>query len=405
MAGDENGEGSDKLKDGGLGKKQTKPPELDKKAKAEEYLKTINECIESRVDKYDVVKLFANKVKFSRGDIIKLETVVTSYNVLREIDRDLAAAHMKWLSVCDKSCQMLEEEDHKFKPSSFDVLLDEYGEIEDKVKENFKVMLTQFPDKEEVTSLLKQYRTQPESQTTNPGLIPDCMSTGSSKQEDYVKKKVLKLQDELKTKFTNIQSEHDLGTERNIPVPELIRQLDYIDIQLGEFVKLLERYFGIEDTQEEDYDKYDTWRSELADKVSSLRGNLNKMIPRDKEKSGFMTLFKKRDPPSFKGDVLEYVEWKDKWKAQITANKPDQVYELDILKENIPEQGRKKLFGCESLSKAWTLLDKIYGDTKLITQKLKKILKNLKPVSSEDHEIVIELQEEIDYLVKRLKPL
>ena len=118
-----------------------------------------------------------------------------------------------------------------------------------------------------------------------------------------------------------------------------------------------------------------------------------------------MSVIKKRDPPKFDGDHLQYLEWKIKWKALISVHKPDPIYELDLLKENIPEQGRKNLFGCESLVKAFDLLDKLYGDQKLITQKLKSKLRNLKPVSTEPHEIVIEMQEEIDYLVKRLKAL
>ena len=59
----------------------------------------------------------------------------------------------------------------------------------------------------------------------------------------------------------------------------------------------------------------------------------------------------------------------------------------------------------DSLSSAWTQLDKLYGDKSLICQKLKSRLKNLKPVSSESHEIIIEINNEIEYLVKRLTEL
>ena len=54
---------------------------------------------------------------------------------------------------------------------------------------------------------------------------------------------------------------------------------------------------------------------------------------------------------------------------------------------------------------AWKLLEKLYGDKKLICQKLKNKLKNLQPKSVEDHEVIIELSDEVDYLVKRLKEL
>lgn len=54
---------------------------------------------------------------------------------------------------------------------------------------------------------------------------------------------------------------------------------------------------------------------------------------------------------------------------------------------------KKKLYGCDSIATAWLLLDKMYGDKKLIVQKLKSKLKNLSPKSAEAHEIVIELSD------------
>ena len=75
----------------------------------------------------------------------------------------------------------------------------------------------------------------------------------------------------------------------------------------------------------------------------------------------------------------------------------------DLLKKNIPDEGKKKLYGVDSLTTAWSQLEKLYGDKSLICQKLKSRLKNLKPSSSEAHEIIIEVNNEIEYLVKRLK--
>ena len=48
-------------------------------------------------------------------------------------------------------------------------------------------------------------------------------------------------------------------------------------------------------------------------------------------------------------------------------------------------------------------MDKIYWDEKLIIQKLKSKLRNLKPKSKEPHEIVIELAYEVEYLIKCLR--
>ena len=122
-------------------------------------------------------------------------------------------------------------------------------------------------------------------------------------------------------------------------------------------------------------------------------------------KSSSQTFLKKRDPPAFKGDCLEFMDFKRKWNNLVHSNNPPEEFEMDLLKSNITEQGRKKLFGVESLLTAWKLLEKLYGDKKLICQKLKNKLKNLQPKSVEEHEIIIELSDEVDYLVKRLKEL
>ena len=57
------------------------------------------------------------------------------------------------------------------------------------------------------------------------------------------------------------------------------------------------------------------------------------------------------------------------------------------------------------MNRAWILLDKLYGDERLICQKLKSRLKNLTPKAKESHEIMLELNDEVSYLVKRLATL
>ena len=99
------------------------------------------------------------------------------------------------------------------------------------------------------------------------------------------------------------------------------------------------------------------------------------------------------------------MEWKTKWKSVVSTCEQPPEFELDRIKENIPEQARKKLFDVHSLTKAWDILDHLYGDTKLISQKLKNKMRSLEPISTEPHEIIIELNEEVDYLVKRLVTL
>ena len=96
------------------------------------------------------------------------------------------------------------------------------------------------------------------------------------------------------------------------------------------------------------------------------------------------------------------MEWKSLWKSSVSSCNPAPEFELTRIKEHIPEGAKKKLFDVHSLSKAWDILDSTYGDKMLISQKLKNKMKHLKPVSKEPHELVIEIHEEVDYLVKRL---
>ena len=70
------------------------------------------------------------------------------------------------------------------------------------------------------------------------------------------------------------------------------------------------------------------------------------------------------------GDCLDYLEWKTKWKSAVTVCNLPPVTELDKIKESIPEKAKKRIYDAGSLTMAWKILDKTYGDKKLIAQKL-----------------------------------
>ena len=59
------------------------------------------------------------------------------------------------------------------------------------------------------------------------------------------------------------------------------------------------------------------------------------------------------------------------------ANLPPES-ELDRLRESIPIQASKALFGEKDMSKAWRILESLYGDKDLIANKLKSQIKNIK---------------------------
>ena len=82
--------------------------------------------------------------------------------------------------------------------------------------------------------------------------------------------------------------------------------------------------------------------------------------------------------------------------------RPLKNYELEMIKDNTPEEGKKRLYAVQSLATAWTILDAAYEDHRLIAQKLKGKLKNVKVNATEEHEKVIEAYLEMDYLTTRI---
>jgi hypothetical protein len=123
------------------------------------------------------------------------------------------------------------------------------------------------------------------------------------------------------------------------------------------------------------------------------------------DKKGGQTYLKKIDPPMFKGDIVEYADFVRKWKAQIGKAGLSAEGELDRLRDHVPVQAAKALYGETTMAGAWRILEKLYGDKDLITNKLKIQLKSIKPKGKKDQDIVIDLVTEVNNIVLRLKTL
>ena len=79
--------------------------------------------------------------------------------------------------------------------------------------------------------------------------------------------------------------------------------------------------------------------------------------------------------------------------------------ELDRLRDHIPSQAAKALYGETSMAGAWAVLEKLYGNKNLIASKLKQQLKSIKPKGKKDQDIVIDPVTEVNNIVLRLKTL
>ena len=110
----------------------------------------------------------------------------------------------------------------------------------------------------------------------------------------------------------------------------------------------------------------------------------------------------KTKPPYFKGDVIEYPEFKRKWNALVHAASLPIEAELDKLRDALPKSAKDQLCGCKTLVEAWSILDKRYGNPDLIAKKLKDQLKTVKPEGKSDPERVINLHVKVRSLVVQL---
>ena len=125
--------------------------------------------------------------------------------------------------------------------------------------------------------------------------------------------------------------------------------------------------------------------------------------PSNSNDSKQQTYLKKADPPKWLGDPLEFADFKRKWVNQVSSANMLPEAELDRLRENIPSQAAKALFGETIVAKAWKILENLYGDKDLIAGKLKSQLKNIRVKGKHDYDIIIDLVTDVKNIVLRLQ--
>jgi hypothetical protein len=210
------------------------------------------------------------------------------------------------------------------------------------------------------------------------------------------------------------------GGESLAKVQSLKSDLHAIDDKIDGFLNnLINQYVALLDGTEA-RDK-EAMRAEVTKKenirISNLLLMLSKKIKETAPAPSFsssgsapsekkeQTFLRKTDPPKWDGDPVNFADFMRKWKSQVSpANLPSES-ELDRLRDNIPVQAAKALFGESEMSKAWKLLENLYGDKDLIANKLKSQLKNIKIKAKHDYDVVIELVTDVNNIVLRLQAL
>ena len=113
----------------------------------------------------------------------------------------------------------------------------------------------------------------------------------------------------------------------------------------------------------------------------------------------------KTKPPKFNGEDIEFPEFQRKWTSLVTKANLSEETELDKLRDNIPKEAMEQLFGVKSLSESWKILYTRYGDSMIISRKLKLQLKNIETTGKNDPERVINLKVKVRNIVTRLEAL
>lgn len=76
--------------------------------------------------------------------------------------------------------------------------------------------------------------------------------------------------------------------------------------------------------------------------------------------------------------MVEFPDFKRKWKAQVAKCRLAEDLELDRLKDSLNPEARRAIYSMYTLEEAWRKLDMRYGNKSLISEKLKIELKSMK---------------------------
>ena len=295
---------------------------------------------------------FSSVTGVSRRMVNELGVIVSLFTELKDIEREISEKYSEWLLVCGKSEAELEDADDPLKPSVMDTEIEDIGELLDKVVETFKKVKEQYPEKQEVLDYLDFLDTVPKQQDLgqklnhSPSGSVASESVALGRGEQYLKTKIPILIQEVENRFKLVKDQFDAEaytTENSLQ--DALKKLESIDRKITEdstFERLLRELF---DFNRVEFDKHEEWRQIQLTYIASLTTSLEESMEdkrvakaeeRKKPSTSYSTFFKKQDPPKFKGDCLEYVEFRKA--SQVSSHSPPDEFEIDLLKRNIPEE-------------------------------------------------------------------
>ena len=391
--------------------------------KAQALEQKIAQVKKGRTGLIPAVTTFSSKTVVTRKMLNTLAPMVNKFTTLQDFEKSYALLHDDWLLYCESSEEQLEAEEHHLRPSVVEADMETVGDLLDKAKEVFKMIKDKYPREQVVIDQLDFVDSGHDMVDKGGGGSEDGSRASDSiavgRGPEYAKEYLPKLKMKLEKEFTAVKEKFDTGKYTTVvQMKEAYKLLEEIKIKLSsessKFEKLM-MDLSLLPGSEDEIASNEEWQATNIALVQTLKEVVaeamegSKAKAKESEKAGpnasFNTYFKKQDLPRFKGDCIEYMEFKKNWASEVSSHNLTPNYEIQLLKKNIPEEGRIKLFNVENLASAWVLLDKVYGDKGVICQKLKYKLKHLVPKSSESHEIIIEVFNQVEYIVKRMADL
>ena len=253
-------------------------------------------------------------------------------------------------------------------------------------------------------------KSQEEKQAAQDKKLAECLNS-----------QIVSLTDSITTSVDNISKEvkkMDDGGESGIRIVSLKQDLNSLDSKLDDVLnRLYSQYICLlsgSEIEEKESVRAQYIKQEKL-KISNILLELSKKAKEPDKTSSTLTTspsssvskqssyLKKADPPKWLGDPLEFADFKRKWINQVSsANLPSET-ELDRLRENVPSQAAKALFGETVMTKAWKVLEGLYGDKDLIANRLKKQSKGIKVKGKHDYDIIIDLVTDVKNIVLRLR--
>ena len=115
------------------------------------------------------------------------------------------------------------------------------------------------------------------------------------------------------------------------------------------------------------------------------------------------TGFKKLNLPQFNGDILNYQEFKTRWRIEVVPERRPPALELATLRESLPTPAKAKIIAVTTMAEAWKLLDLDYGDIEEVRAKLKREIRSFKIKATSSPAKIVEIFQQIQLVAAKIK--